>query len=38
MIDTLRRLAAKFERQGCVEFKYYSVVGPVKGTRPIPEP
>ena len=38
MIDTLRRLAAKFERQGYVEFKYYSAVGPVKGTRPIPEP
>lgn len=37
LIDSLRRLAAKFERQGYVEFKYHSVVGPVKGTRPIPE-
>jgi ABC-type transporter Mla subunit MlaD len=38
LLDTLRRLAAKFERQGYVEFKYQSVVGPVKGKRDIPEP
>ncbi len=37
LIDCLRRLAAKFERQGYVEFKYHSVVGPIRSTDPIPE-
>ena len=36
-VDTLRRLAAKFERQGYVELKAHSALGPVKTTKPIPE-
>lgn len=37
LVDTLRRLADKFERQGYVEFKAHTIVGPVKSTREIPE-
>jgi phospholipid/cholesterol/gamma-HCH transport system substrate-binding protein len=36
LVETLGRLADKFERQGYVEFKAHTAIGPVKDRREIP--